>query len=207
MRRYFLWWLLFIPLSAIAAPHIVVYGDSLSAGYGLPPGADWVSLLRQRLQRQKYNFTVVNASISGETSRGGAYRIERTLRAQRPAIVIVELGGNDGLQGLPLPATRRHLDAIIRACLRRRAQVLLVGMRLPPNYGESYTAPFQALYPALAKRYSIALTPFMLAGFAEDRRLFQADGIHPAAAAQPRILDNLWPALLPLLRNAQRAAN
>lgn len=177
----------------------MVFGDSLSSGYGLPQDAGWVSLLKKRLQQERLDYEVVNTSISGETTRGGLSRIAQSLAAHHPSIVILELGGNDGLRGQPVEATRNNLEGIIKACQLRGAKVLLIGMRLPPNYGTAYTQKFHIIYPELAKRYRLPLTPFMFEGFSYDPAMFQSDGVHPAAAAQPIILDNIWKTLKPLL--------
>lgn len=186
--------------AALAAPVILVFGDSLSAGYGLAQGQSWPSLLETRLREQRLNYTVVNASISGETTAGGRSRIDAALARAKPAIVIIALGGNDGLRGLPVSAMRANLAAMIDAARARKAQVLLAGMRLPPNYGFEYTRDFEQSYADLAREHQTALTPFLLDGLAERRDLFQADGIHPVAAAQPIILDNVWKALKPRLK-------
>lgn len=186
-------------LAAHAQPVLVVYGDSLSAGYGLPQDQGWVALLADRLRREKFAYRVVNASVSGETTVGGAKRMEAVLAQHRPAIVVIELGGNDGLRGLSLAATRQNLEAMIRAARKSGAKPLVVGMQLPPNYGAAYVGKFQALFEDVARQEKVALVPFMLAGFGEKRELFQADGIHPTAAAQPLMLDNIWPVLRPLL--------
>ncbi len=184
----------------------MVYGDSLSAGYGLPTQTDWVTLLRHRLTQAGYPDQVVNESISGETTAGGRYRIRGALSAHHPAIVILELGANDGLRGLPIASAQDNLAAIITACQGAQAKVLLVGMRLPPNYGPPYTQAFQAMYATLARRYRVPLVPFMMAGFATDRSLFQADNIHPGARAQPLVLANIWKGLAPLLKRPRGAA-
>jgi acyl-CoA thioesterase-1 len=177
-----------------------VYGDSLSAGYGLPPAEGWVRLLAQRLHAEKTHYRIANASISGETAHGGAKRIEAALKTHRPAIVIVELGANDALRGASPEAMRANLDAIVDACIKAKARVLLVGMRMPPNYGTVYTEKFQQVFRDVAKRRKVALVPFLLEGFAEQRELFQPDGIHPAAGAQAMMLDTVWKHLRPLLR-------
>jgi len=179
---------------------LLVFGDSLAAGYGLAPGEDWVSLLKIKLAKEKPGWQVVNASISGETTQGGAYRIAATLKAHRPAVVVIELGANDGLRGLSLGATRANLEAMLKACRAARARTVLVGMQLPPNYGMEYTRKFRELFPQLAKQHRAALVPFLFEGFAADRKMFQADGLHPNADAQPQLLNNVWPALEPLLR-------
>jgi acyl-CoA thioesterase-1 len=191
--------LLFAPV-ALAEQVILVFGDSLAAGYGIPAGRSWVNLLEERISGARLPYRVVNASISGETTLGGRNRIEKALVEHRPRIVIVELGANDGLRGHPLPTIRDNLTAIIEASLRNHARVLLVGMQLPPNYGTTYTEKFRELYADLARRHKVSLVPFLLEGFADDRDLFQPDGIHPNVEAQPRVLANVWPALQPLLK-------
>ena len=178
---------------------IVVYGDSLSAGYGLPRDAGWVTLLERRLKQKKLNYHIINASISGETTLGGLNRIEQTLARNKPRIVIVELGANDGLRGLPLDATRNNLEGILKSCRKQKVKVLLVGMQLPPNYGKAYTEKFRNIYSELAKRYGVPLVPFLMQGFADRRELFQADNVHPTIDAQPLILDNVWKVLKPML--------
>ena len=185
---------------AAAAPVILVLGDSLASGYGLPTGKGWVSLLETRLAEKGYPHRIVNASVSGETTLGGRNRIPQALKEHRPSIVIVELGGNDGLRGLSLESSRSNLSEIIRASKAAGARVLLVGVRLPPNYGRAYTEKFQQLFKDVATRERVALAPFLMEGFAEDQAYFQPDGIHPAESAQPRMLDNVWPGLEPLLR-------
>lgn len=190
--------LLWLP-TAWAGPTILVFGDSLSANYGLAVESGWVSLLQQRLTQNHYTYRVVNASISGETTAGGLTRIDAALASHRPAIVIVELGANDGLRGLPLQATQDNLDATIRTCLASKAKVLLVGMRLPPNYGADYGKRFSMIFPALAKKHHTALLPFLLEGIADKRESFQADNLHPTAAAQTDVLENVWRHLKPLL--------
>ncbi len=181
-----------------AAPVILVLGDSLSAAYGMAQNEGWVHLLQQRLRKAGHPHRVVNASISGETSAGARQRIDEELARWQPDIVIIELGGNDGLRGLPLDALYDNLAALIEASLGQGARVLLLGMRLPPNYGR-YSEDFAAVYAALARRYRIPLLPFLLAGMEDDFTFFQADGIHPNQRAQARILDNVWPVLRPLL--------
>ncbi len=180
-------------------PAIMVFGDSLSAGYGLPQGKGWVDLLQQRLQRESYTYRVVNASISGDTTLGGRNRVAEALAQHQPRIVILELGSNDGLRGQPLDAMRDNLIAIARACRAAKAKVLLVGMRMPPNYGPDYTEKFQASFVAVAKQIRAPLVPFLLERFAHRRDLFQADGIHPDVEAQKFMLDNVWDKLRPLL--------
>jgi acyl-CoA thioesterase I len=202
--RFILLLFLISSIPAQAARTLVVFGDSLSAGYGLPQGAGWVSLLEHRLKRDQLDYVVVNASISGETTLGGRNRIQAVLREHRPAVVIVQLGANDGLRGNPLEDTRRNLIAIVEACRKAHARVLLVGMRIPPNYGPVYTRRFEALYAEVARQQNVSLVPFMLQGFATKRDLFQSDGIHPAAEAQPRVLENIYRRLQPMLLTKPR---
>jgi acyl-CoA thioesterase-1 len=200
--------LLWFTAVAAAQPAVVlVLGDSLSAGYGLPQGKGWVDLLRAKVDAEGYGFKVVNASISGETTLGGRNRLPALLRAHSPAIVIVELGANDGLRGTDIAQTRDNLRAIVAAAKGVGADVLLIGMRIPPNYGPDYTKRFQAMFGEVAKAQSTALVPFMMEGFAERRAMFQEDGIHPTVAAQPLILDTVYPRLKPLLeRHRARGA-
>lgn len=187
--------LLAAPASALATT-ILVLGDSLSAAFGMPQQAGWAALLQQRLQPA---HTVINASISGETTAGGAARLLPLLRQHRPAIVIIELGANDGLRGLPIREMRTNLEQMIRQCQQAGARPLLVGLRLPPNYGPAYTRAFEESYRELAARYRIPLAPLLFAGLEDSPRHFQPDNLHPNAAAQPILLDNVWRALAPLL--------
>ena len=189
-----------LPLTAWAGGTILIYGDSLSAAYGLNQDAGWAALLEARLKQKGMDYTVANASISGETSSCGAARIAQALKTHQPKVVIVALGANDGLRGLPLAQMRANLAKIVRASQNAKSRVLLVGMRLPPNYGETYTRPFAQVYVDLAREYKTALAPFLLEGMAERRALFQADNMHPTAEAQSLILDNIWKALAPLLQ-------
>ena len=186
-------------VGAATAPSILVVGDSLSAGYGIEIRDGWVTLLQQRLIKQGYPHLVVNASISGDTTSGGRTRLPNALKRHRPQIVILELGGNDGLRGLPLRETRANLDAMIKAAQSVGARVLLVGIHIPPNYGPEYTGKFHAIYHDLARSHGTALIPFLLDGVALTPGSMQPDGIHPRAGAQPRLLDNVWPHLEPLL--------
>ena len=186
-----------LPFSAHAANDILVFGDSLSAGYGLEIDKSWVYLLRQELQRTQSGFGVVNASISGETTAGGKQRIAGALKQFRPKIVIVELGANDGLRGTPIRNMQANLDDIIGRSLRSGAKVLLLGMRLPPNYGEAYTTQFAEVYPRLAEKHGILLLPFLLEGVRPDQ--FQADNLHPTADAQQHIMLNVMQELKHLL--------
>ncbi len=181
-------------------PAILVLGDSLSASFGIGADTGWVALLQRRLDQEGYRYQVVNASISGDTTAGGAARLPRALKMHAPQIVLVELGGNDGLRGLPLSEMRKNLATIIDAAKKNRAQVLLLGMRLPPNYGPSYTRRFEAIYTELARRHRVPLLPFLLEGVAQRSEMMQSDGLHPVAEAQPKILENVWFKLEPLLR-------
>jgi len=181
------------------APVLLVVGDSISAAYGLAPGAGWVDLLAARLTAQRYPQRVVNASITGDTTAGGRARLPALLAAHKPSIVVVELGGNDGLRGGNLGSTRENLGAMVAAIQGAGAKPLLVGMRLPPNYGAAYVREFDALFAGIAKARRVPLVPFFFEGFGERNDMFQPDRIHPTAAAQPLLLDNVWPALLPLL--------
>ncbi len=185
--------------TATAAPVILVMGDSLSASHGIDQHRGWVNLLATRLQREGFPHRVVNTSSSGETTAGGLSRLEPALTRHQPAIVIIELGANDGLRGLPLAQIRNNLQKMIVAAKAHGARVLLIGMRLPPNYGSRYTRAFQNIYLELAKENHIAVLPFLLEGVSEKREWMQTDNLHPNAAAQPRLLENVWPTLLPLL--------
>ena len=178
---------------------IVVLGDSLSAAYGMELSESWPSLLQQRLDQHGHAYQVFNSSITGETTQGGLTRLPRLLEQHRPKIVIVELGGNDGLRGLPLQVTRANLAAMIEQSLASGAQVLLAEMRIPPNYGRTYTEKFNGTYTELASQFGVVLLPFVLQDIALEPGMMQADGIHPTASAQPLILDQVWAALAPLL--------
>jgi len=182
---------------------LLVLGDSLSAEYGLQRGSGWVALLQQRLDAEQPGWQVVNASISGDTSAGGRSRLAALLTQHRPAVVVIELGGNDALRGLPMDMTRANLGAMARAAREAGARVLLLGMQVPPNYGTRYAADFRQLYADVARAEKAALTPFFLAGVADTpdaATLFQADRIHPNEAAQARLLDNVWGGLRRLVR-------
>jgi acyl-CoA thioesterase-1 len=185
---------------AAAAPAIMVYGDSLSAAYGLPGESGWVNLLQEKLRQEMYDYKVVNASVSGETTLGGKNRIAAALEKNDPQVVILELGANDGLRGQPIDSARRNLEAMIVASKQAGARVLLLGMRLPPNYGTAYTNKFHSIYRELARDHQVALVPFMLDGFADRRDFFQSDGVHPTGPAQKLILENVWKELKPLLQ-------
>ncbi|MFC3530578.1 arylesterase [Vogesella facilis] len=188
--------------AALAAPaaqaaRVLVFGDSISAGYGINPAQGWVSLLQGQLGKQ---HTVINASLSGETTAGGLNRLPAVLKQQRPDVVVLELGGNDGLRGLPLAEMQSNLGAMVRLAQAANARVMLVGMALPPNYGPEYGSKFQQVYREVAKQQRVVLVPLLVAGFERDLSQFQNDGIHPLAAAQPRMVANVLPGLQPLLR-------
>jgi acyl-CoA thioesterase-1 len=179
---------------------ILVVGDSLSAEYGIARGSGWVPLLGRRLAQQYPAWTVANASISGDTTSGGLTRLPALLRQYHPDIVILELGANDGLRGLPLTMTQQNLASMAQQAKQSGAAVLLVGMQIPPNYGRTYTDQFRDLFGKVAKAEDIRLVPFLMDGIATQRDLFQADGIHPNAAGQPKLLDNVWAGLQPMLK-------
>lgn len=196
--------LLLCMLLAFAAPaaaqnSIVVFGDSLSAAYGIGQARGWVALLAEKLKRERSDYIVVNASVSGETSAGGAVRIAKALEA-KPRIVIVELGANDGLRGLPAAQMKQNLGTIIQRSQKAGARVLLLGIRLPPNYGPDYTKQFEAAFADLAKQHRTAFVPFFLEDFADKPEFFLSDTIHPNEQAQPLILERVWKALAPLLK-------
>ena len=201
LRFWVVVYCLLAPAIALAASDrvILVFGDSLSTAYGFDVEKGWVSLLKERLVREKFDYRVVNASISGETTRGGRARINDVLEAAGPGIVIVELGGNDGLRGINLQSTEKNLEAIVKSALEAGAEVLLLAMELPPNYGPSYIERFRQIYMNIAEANEVYLVPFFLEGVADNSNLMQADGIHPKAEAQPQLLENIWPYLKPLL--------
>lgn len=180
---------------------ILVYGDSLSAAYGLPQQQGWVALLQQKLQQKNQQTHIINASISGETTSGGLSRIDDALAKFKPNVVILELGANDGLRGLPIKTTRSNLETMLKKIKKSGAKVLLLGMKMPPNYGASYTSEFSAIYPQLAKAHRASLVPFVLENVAAKPDLIQDDGLHPNAKGQAIMLDNIWPHLAPLLKN------
>jgi len=186
--------------AALAGPTLLVYGDSLSAAYGIARKDGWVTLLEERLRTQRLDYTVVNASVSGETSSGGAARIAAVLARTKPRILILALGANDGLRGLPVVQMRKNLATVIGAAQKSGARVLLVGMRMPPNYGPKFTLDFEQVYAALAREFRVTLVPFLLENIAARRDLFLDDNLHPTAQAQPIILDTVWSGLAPLLR-------
>jgi acyl-CoA thioesterase-1 len=183
---------------------ILVVGDSLSAEYGLPRDTGWVRLLSDRLAKEAAQYSVVNASISGETTSGGRTRLPQLLQQHRPAVVVLQLGANDGLRGLPLKSMNENLAAMIRASRSAGARVLLIGVRVPPNYGREYSERFAGTYAQLARDEKVPLVPFLLDGFAENLDYFQDDRIHPNERAQPRMLDTVWSQLAPLLRPGRR---
>ena len=204
MRTILVLLLSFLGLSstALAAdkPVILVLGDSLSAGYGIPVEQGWVARLQKRLDAEGYGYTVVNASVSGETTVGGLERLPRALAKHAPAVVIIELGGNDGLRGLPVSELRANLEALVAASRKSGAEALLAAIRMPPNYGPQYTERFYAVYESIAREQKVPWVPFFLEGVALREDLFQDDGIHPDLEAQPILLDNVWPVLEPLLK-------
>ena len=179
---------------------ILVFGDSLSAAFGLQPQQGWVALLGQRVQTQGYGYHVVNASVSGETTAGGLARLPRALQVHHPEIVVLELGANDALRGLPLDNTRSNLDEMLRAMQASGARVLLVGIQIPPNYGPRYTTEFTAIFPGLAKQYHVPLVPFLLQDVALNPARMQEDGLHPNATGEPIVLETVWTYLKPLLK-------
>ena len=188
-------------------PALLVVGDSLSAGYGLETGKGWVDLLRQRLDADRPRWNVINASVSGDTTAGGLARLPALLARDKPAVVIIELGGNDALRGLSLQQTKNNLTKMVTLCKKAGAAVLLIGMQIPPNYGAAYTERFAALFPAVALSTHAALVPFLLSGVVSHPDWFQSDNIHPTAQAQPTMLDTVWPHLKPLLaRSAEKRA-
>ena len=189
-----------LPARSAEPPVILVVGDSLSAGYGLAPGQGWVALLQQRLKKGGYGHRVVNASVSGETTDGGVARLDRALATHRPAIVIIELGGNDGLRGLPVARVEANLGLLVSKSRAAGAEVLLLAVRVPTNYGPQYSSSFQKIYDDLKSRYRIGVAALMSPEVALDLAYFQPDGIHPNARAQPLLLDNVWVQLAPLLR-------
>ena len=191
---------LFICLSSGAwGKTILVYGDSLSAAYGFAEKRGWVAQLAERLERKGLDYSVVNASISGETSSGGLQRLAKVLAQHKPAVVVLELGANDGLRGLPVAQMRNNLSAMIQQAQKAGARVVLVGIRMPPNYGPDYTRAFESAFAEVAKRHRTALVPFLFEGMGDDFAKFQPDRIHPSEDAQPILLENVWKALRPLL--------
>lgn len=186
--------------SAVAAPAILIYGDSLSAGYGIGLEQSWPALLAKRLEDNRLGYTVSNGSISGETTAGGRSRFDDTLKRVHPKVVVIALGANDGLRGLPVLQMRMNLVAMIESAKAANARVLLVGMKLPPNYGANYVRQFEESYLTIARSEKVSLLPFLLEPLGAGNDDFQSDGLHPTAAAQRKILDHVWPALKPLLK-------
>lgn len=197
----FFWLSFSVAVQAHAAqpPTILVFGDSLSAAYGIRENQGWVTLLERKLEQSTFDYNVVNGSVSGETSTGGLARLPAMLESYQPDVVILELGGNDGLRGLPLQLLEQNLAKMIELIRSSGAQTLLTGIQIPPNYGPRYTAPFAEIYGDLAKRFNLVLVPFLIDGIPQQPELMQADGIHPVAEAQSMILDNVWPYLETLL--------
>lgn len=195
-------WLFFLSWigSAHAAPTILVFGDSLSAGYGIELAQSWPALMADRLKQEKFPHALINASISGETTDGGRTRLPALLKQHRPAVVVLALGANDGLRGLPIASSRANLQAMAQAARQAGARVLIAGMRLPPNYGPDYTRQFSQMFAEVAKDEKAGLLPFLLEPIALDDAAFQPDRLHPTAAAQPRIRDHVWPAVKALLK-------
>lgn len=186
---------------SIAEQKILVFGDSLSAAYGLDENSGWVHLLQKKLTEEHHEYKVINASISGETTSGGASKIKQTLELHQPNIIIIELGGNDGLQGLSLERMHQNLTQIVKSAKDYQVKPLLIGMKIPPNYGIRYTKQFYETFKVLSKQYQTAYVPFLLEGIGGNPLLMQEDGIHANVTAQPKILENVWPALEPLLNN------
>jgi acyl-CoA thioesterase-1 len=186
---------------------VVVLGDSLSAGYGIAVKEGWVTLLEQRIASEGYGYKVINASVSGETTQGGLARLPRVLQIHKPAVVIIELGGNDGLRGLPLATSRENLRRTIELARGAKAQVLLLGMMIPPNYGQRYAQEFRDMFTGLASSHSVALVPFLLDKVALNPEFMQDDGIHPNTKGQSRMLENVWPTLKPLLVAPRKPAS
>ncbi|MDP3607718.1 MAG: arylesterase [Methylophilus sp.] len=191
--------MLLVALPSQAASTILVFGDSLSAAYGLSTQQGWVSLMEERLKNERYPYQVVNASISGETTAGGLTRLNQAIAQQKPSIMILELGANDGLRGLPVDAMQQNLTKMLEMAKQNNIQVLLVGMRIPPNYGPQYTQAFHQSYPTLAQQFKVKLVPFLLENVAGNRALNQDDGLHPTAEAQPIILETIWASLKTML--------
>ncbi|GKS69276.1 acyl-CoA thioesterase-1 [Nitrosomonas sp. PY1] len=196
-----------IPIAKATPTTILVYGDSLSASFGIPIETGWVSLLAQRLKDQYTHYQVVNASISGETTLGGLNRIDQALAAHNPGIIIIELGANDGLRGTSIQTLYENLAAMIQKSQKNNTRILLVGMQLPPNYGMSYTQKFKETFIRLAKDYQIQLIPFLFEGFAGSPDFFLADRLHPNEIAQPKILETIWQGLEPMLKNHSSSAS
>lgn len=196
--------LVLLAAPALAARTVLVFGDSLSAAYGISSGEGWVSLLAKRMADRQLAWQVTNASVSGETTAGGLARLPADLERFRPAVVVIELGANDALRGQPISEIRANLERMIRLVRQARAQPVLVGIMIPPNYGIDYAREFREVYPTVAREEKVALVPFLLDGIADRPELFQADQLHPVASAQPRVLDNVWATLGPILEKPKR---
>ena len=196
---------MFTATGAAAADKVLVFGDSLSAAYGLSASQGWPTLLARRLEGAAPPWGVVNASVSGETTAGGLRRLPGDLKRHQPRVVVIALGANDALRGQPIAASRANLEQMIRLAREAKAVPVLVGLMIPPNYGIDYARQFREMYPDIARRMKVALVPFLLEGVAEKRELFQADQLHPTAQAQPLILDNVWPVLEGVLVRARPA--
>jgi len=194
--------LLAAPALAAGNRTVLVMGDSLAAGYGLAANQGWVDLIAQRMKITHPGWRLVNASISGETTAGGAARIAAALKREHPSVVVIELGANDGLRGLPLQQTRANLESMVRAAQSAKSKVLIIGMRMPPNMGARYTRGFEQVFADLASKYRTPFVPFLLAPVANDPKAFQADDLHPVAAAQPKLRDLVWSELAPMLSAA-----
>jgi acyl-CoA thioesterase-1 len=188
------------PAAAAATRTVMVFGDSLSAAYNLSPDQGWVHLIGDRIARSQLPWRVVNASLTGETTAGGLRRLAEDLKRHKPSVVVIELGANDALRGLPVAGMRSNLEQMIRLARQARAEPVLVGLMIPPNYGIDYAAQFRDMYASIARAQKIGLVPFLLEGIADKPEMFQRDQLHPTAEAQPRIADNVWPALEPLLK-------
>ena len=189
-----------VAITAQAAQNIVIFGDSLSAAYGIQSNKGWVALLESKLKQQNSEYKVINASISGETTSGGLTRFDQMLKTHQPEVVVIELGANDGLRGLSLNEMQSNLNSMIAKAKAKNATVMLLGIKIPPNYGIQYTQKFSAIYATLAQKYDLNLVPFFLDGVAGNRKLIQDDGLHPNAVAQAKLLENIWPKLEELLK-------
>ena len=203
MRRALLAFTLLLAAGAASArpdpSALLVWGDSLSSAFGIPVEAGWVKLLQKRLDERGYPYVVVNGSVTGETTAGGRARLADALHRHRPGVVLIELGGNDGLRGLPVKAMRDNLAAMVKVSRQSGARVALFEMRMPPNYGQTYRAAYQKAFNTVARQQKVTLVPFFLATLIDHKELFQDDGIHPRAEAQPKVLDAVWPSIEPLL--------
>jgi acyl-CoA thioesterase-1 len=205
LTQFLITWVTFIlialvAITAQAAQTIVIFGDSLSAAYGIQPNKGWVALLESKLKQQNSEYKVINASISGETTSGGLTRFDQMLKTHQPEIVVIELGANDGLRGLSLNEMQSNLNSMITKSKAKNATLMLLGIKIPPNYGIQYAQKFSAIYATLAQKYDLNLVPFFLDGVAGNRKLIQDDGLHPNAVAQAKLLENIWPKLEELLK-------